>query len=118
MDRRVEPGDDPVYPSRDLLGLAQALDERSAQEKFSRQLRIFRRAAKLVVIASAHLRIAFFQQALVADRLRLGVLHRNMAALPFVAVKLALLSLASEDADELVGEIECIVHAAVEPHAA
>src|SRR5690349_671492 len=41
-----------------------------------------------------------------------------MTTLPLVAVEFGLMRLAAPDADELVGEVEGIVHAAVQAHAA
>ena len=88
----------------------------------SRNLRasagIFGLPAQLVVVALAHRRVALLQQPLVADGLRLGVLDRHVPPLPFVAVELVVIRLAVQDAGQLVGEVEGVVHAAVQPHAA
>ena len=101
-----------------LLGLAQAFEQRRPQQELARQRRIFGLAPQLVVVAPAHRRIALLQQPLVADGLRLGVLDRDMPALPFVAVELRFVGFAVQDAGQLVGEIEGVVHAAVQSHAA
>ena len=75
-------------------------------------------APQLVVVALAHGGIVFLQQPLVADGLRLGVLDGDMPALPRVAVEHVLVGFAAQDADQLVGQIERVVDAAVHAHAA
>src|SRR5713226_864371 len=70
--------------SRNLLGLAQALDQRRPQQERARELRVLRRTAQLVVILPAHRRVLFGQQPLVADGLRLRVLHGDVTALALV----------------------------------
>ena len=102
----------------DLLGFAQAFDQRRAQQELARQRRVFGRAPQLVVVALAHGGVALLEQPLVADGLRLGVLHGDVAALALVAVELGFVDFAAQDAGQLVGEVEGVVHAAVEPHAA
>src|SRR4051812_13239882 len=58
-------------PSRDLLSLAQALEQRCAQQELACQRRVLGLPAQLVVVALADRRIAFLQEPLVADGLRL-----------------------------------------------
>src|SRR5262249_46514248 len=104
------------FRSWDGLRLAQAFDQRRAQQEGARELRILGGAAQLVVIARPHGGILLGQQLLVADGLRLRVLQRDVAALARVAVELILGEVAAQDADELVGKIERVVHAAVHAH--
>ena len=61
------------------------------------------------MVALADRRIALLQQPLVADGLRLGVLDRDMPALPLVAVELRRVGFAAQDAHELVGKVESIM---------
>src|SRR5262249_56885848 len=95
--------------SRDPLGLAQALDQRRAQEEGGAELGVLRGAAQLVVVLAAHGRVLFRQQALVADGLRLGVLQGDVPALALVAVEHVRIGLAAEDADELLRQVERIM---------
>src|SRR5262245_22630778 len=88
--------------SRDALGLALALDQRAAQQEGARQLGIFRRAAQLVVVFLAHRRILLRQQALVANSLRLRVLHGDVAALALVAVEHVVAGFAAQDLGQLL----------------
>src|SRR5436853_5777847 len=67
--------------SRDRFRLAQAFDQRRAQEKGAREFWVLRSAAQLVVVLLAHGRVLLREHALVADGLGLGVLQRDMAAL-------------------------------------
>src|SRR6516162_6302957 len=76
-----------VAASLDLLGFAQALDERGAQQKGAREFRVFCGAAQFVVVLLVHCRILLGEQALVANGLRLGVLERDVAALALIAVE-------------------------------
>ena len=50
------------------------------------------------MIALAHGGVALGEQPLVADGLRLGVLHRDVPALPLVAVELGFVGFAAQDA--------------------
>src|SRR5207248_3315537 len=104
--------------SCDLLRLAQAFDQGAAQEKGAGALGILGGAPQFVVIALAHGGIVFRQQPLVVDGLRLRVGKRDVTTLALVAVELALLRLAAQNAHELVGEIEGVVDAAVHAHGA
>src|SRR5262249_28037518 len=61
----------------DALRLAEALDQRGAQQEGARELRIFRGSPQLVVVFLPHRRILLHQHALVADGLRLRVLDRD-----------------------------------------
>ena len=70
------------------------------------------------MVFSTHRGVLFGQHALVADGLGLRVLERDVAPLALVAVEHLLTGLAPQDAHELVGEVERIVHAAVHPHGA
>src|SRR5215471_16037919 len=78
-------------PSQDLFGLAQAFDQGGAQQERTRELWVLRCAAQLIVVLLPHGRVLFCQEPLVTDCLGLGVLQRDVAALPFVAIKLGLL---------------------------
>ena len=80
------------------VGLAHAVDERGAQQIGPGEIRVGRGAAELVMIAPAHGRVALLEKTAVADGLRLGVLHRDVAALALVAVELLLARIAAQDA--------------------
>src|SRR3978361_1042460 len=54
-------------PLRDLLGLAQAFEQRCPQQELACQRRIFGLPPQFVVVALAHRGIALLQHALVAD---------------------------------------------------
>src|ERR1043166_3574886 len=112
--RRIAPS--PIL--QNPLRLAQAVEQRGAQQELARQRRVFGLAAQLVVIAPAHRGIALFKEPLVADGLRLGVLDRHVAALPLVPVEFFLIGRTMQDAGELVGEVQGGGHGAVQPHAA
>src|SRR5712671_4782724 len=103
--------------SRDLSRFAHTVDQRGAQEESASELRILRLPAQLLVIAAADGRVLFHEQLLVADGLRLGVLHGDVAALAFVKIEQGLVPLAAPDAAEFLGEIERVMNAAVQPHA-
>src|SRR5260370_9543886 len=80
----------PIYqsdPSGNLLGFAQAFDQRGAQQKGACQLGIFRGPAQLLVVARAHRKILLRQQALVTNGLRLRVANRGLAPLPLLTVE-------------------------------
>src|SRR5215472_5139948 len=72
-----------LYPR----GFADAVDQRRAQQKGARKLRILRLPLELLVIAAPDGRVLLHQELLVADRLSLGVLHGDMAALALVEIK-------------------------------
>src|SRR5439155_11017068 len=91
--------------SRDALRLAQALDKRRAQQESPCQLGVFRRAAQLVVVLSAHGRVLLGQQPLVANGLRLRVLHGDVAALALVAVKQVVARFSTQDLGQLLGQV-------------
>ena len=61
-------------PLTELLRLAQALDQRAAQQESAGARRILGGAPQLVVVLLAHCGILLGQKPLVADRLDLGVL--------------------------------------------
>src|SRR5215475_533329 len=103
-------------PSADLFRLVQALDERSAQQECPRPRRVLGGAAQLVLIAFAHRGVPLGEQPLVSHGLRLGVLNRDVTPLAFVAVESFLALFATQDIDELVGEVESVVDAAVHSH--
>src|SRR5215510_13352993 len=104
--------------SGDLISLAQALDQGGAEQEGARKLRVFRSPAQLLVVLLAYRRILLCQHALVADGLGLGVLERDMAALPFVAIEHLVAHLLAQDPDQLVGEIDGVMNAAVHAHRA
>ena len=62
--------------------------------------------------------ITLLQQPLVPDRLRLRMLDGDPTPLPVIAIEQAFIGLFSQHLHELFGEIERIVDATVEPHAA
>src|SRR5713226_10619922 len=96
--------------SSDLIGFAQALDEGAAQQKCSRELGILSHAAQFVEVPSADGRIAFRQQAFVADGLRLGVLYRDVPALALVAVEHVGVGFPAEDTHKLLRQIEGVMN--------
>src|SRR5215813_1502137 len=73
--------------SGDLLGFPQAFDQGTAQQKCTRKLGVLGGPVQLLVILAAHRRVFLGQHTLVADRLRLRVLKRDVTALPLVAVE-------------------------------
>src|SRR5262249_15932173 len=108
----------PAYRLPDPFRLTQAFDELSPQQVRPRPRRVLGGAAQLVVAAFAYRRVLLGEEALVADGLGLGVLDGHVATLAFVAVENFLSPLAAQNFDQLVGEIEGVVDAAVHPHGA
>src|SRR5262245_35792076 len=107
-----------LMPSSNALSLAQALDQRAAQEKSACEFGIFRRSTQLFVILLAHSRIFLGQQSFVADSLRLGVLQRHVPALALVAVQDVLIFFLAQNFYQFVFEIERVMNPAVHPHGA
>src|SRR5215471_7440577 len=108
----------PAYRLPDLFRLTQAFDERRPQQERPRPHRILCGAAQLIVAAFAYRGVLFGKQALVADGLGLGVLDGHVATLALVAVENFLSLLAAQNFDQLFGQIEGVVDAAVHPHGA
>src|SRR5262245_59961879 len=104
--------------SCDPLGFAQALDPGGAQQKGARERGVLRGAAQLVVVLLAHGRVLFGQEALVADGLRLRVLHGDVTALALVALEHVVRGFPAQDLDQLVRQVEGVVNAAVHAHGA
>src|ERR1700732_2953456 len=69
--------------------------------------------AQFVEIALAHLRIARFKTLLVGDRLLLDELDRYGAPLQVVQVEQPFGRAIADNADELIGEVHCVLNAAV-----
>src|SRR5260221_5758705 len=88
--------------SRDLSRFAHTVDQRGAQEESARELRILGLPAQLLVVAAADGRILFHEQLLVADGLRLGVLHGDAAELAVLKIQAPLRPLAEPDAAAFV----------------
>src|SRR3954465_1848063 len=85
-------------PSGNLLGFAQAVEQRGSQQELAGKSRVVGLAPQLMVVALAHRGVALLQQSLVADGLRLGVFHRHVPPLPFVSVEFFIIGFVMQDA--------------------
>src|ERR1700730_13268443 len=105
-----------AFALRNLFCVAQALDERSAQQEFLRERGVICRALHLLAIFSSRGRVALLHIFLVGDGRGLHVLNRHVAALARIAVERALVLYAAQHSQQVGGEIDRIMNAAVHPH--
>src|SRR5947209_5815895 len=93
-------------------------DHGGAEQELPRALGVLGNPAQLVEISRPYLRIALLEPLLVRDRLLLNEFNRDRTPLQVVEIEQSIRLGVQQDAAQLAGEIDGILDAAVEPHAA